>query len=121
MGVPFCFEFADSIDVDAMDDVLRCLSAAISSLLGDSRVILGSIGLDEDMEDSILAEDDVEGPDLSLDRHIAKFEFRKSCYEHSKKHAIITKNKPMCISRFYVKCVECSNWFGQEKILVSNV
>ena len=52
MGVPFCFEFADSIDKDAMDDVLRCLSAVVSSLFGDSRVILGSIGLDEEMEDS---------------------------------------------------------------------
>ena len=59
----------------------------------------------EEMEDSILAEDDVEGPDLSLDRHIAKFEFRKSCYEHSKKHAIITKNKPMCIFHVFMSDV----------------
>jgi hypothetical protein len=106
VGVPFCFEFADSIDEDAIEDVLRCLSAAISSLLGDSRVILGSIGLDEEMEDSILAEDDVDGPDLSLDRHIAKFEFRKSCYEHSKKHAILTRNKPMCIFHVFL-CQVC--------------
>ena len=105
-----------------MDDVLRCLSAVVSSLFGDSRVILGSIGLDEEMEDSILAEDDVEGPDLSLDRHIAKFEFRKSCYEHSKKHAIITKNKPMCIFHVFMSDVwNVRIGLAKKKIFVINV
>ena len=49
----------------------------MSVLVGGDSVSLAPGGLGDAMEDEELFEDD-EGPDLSLDRHIAKVKFTKS-------------------------------------------
>ena len=76
VGVPFWFGFeVASIDIDNDDAVvLISLSADVSVLAGDS-VDLALGGLGDAMEDELF--EDEEGPDLSLDRHIANFKFTK--------------------------------------------
>lgn len=61
----------------------------MSALVGDDSVILAPGCLGDAMEDEELFEDE-QGPDLSLDRHIAKVKFTKGWQEHSKKHATVT-------------------------------
>jgi hypothetical protein len=70
-----------SIDIDDDDDSLKSLSVDVSVLVGGDSVTLVPGGLGDVMEDEELFEDE-DGPDLSLDRHIAKVKLRKSCQEH---------------------------------------
>ena len=59
-----------------MDGARKNLSVEASVLVGDDSVILTPGGLGDAMEDDELFEDE-EGPDLSLERHIAKVKCTK--------------------------------------------
>jgi hypothetical protein len=60
-----------------VDGARKNISVEASVLVGDDSVILTLGVLGDTMEDVELFEDE-EGPDLSLERHIAKVKFTKS-------------------------------------------
>ena len=60
-----------------VDGARKNLSVETSALVGDDSIILTPGGLGDAMEDDELFEDE-EGPDLSLERHIANVKFTKS-------------------------------------------